>query len=204
VEEKVMRAHELCFSSDHPSSSVEYILKERMRINSSRSPRKRPEIELRDNTVGDHPGRVYVDVNVTAHVRNEHLEDEQIAYALALYDRAKRKLTLADVNVDPPWRRKGICSKVVERLFRLGGERYHPRSFAIDVRPGSDTGPRACACYLKAIHRAWEDHVTQMRIEYKSGEKVTVGDTRAEAALCQPGNLTIEGTLSWENLNALP
>ena len=168
----------------------------------SRSPRRRDLslIRFREEIVGDHPGRVYIDLKVTAHAPSAHLEDEQIGYALALYDKSAQNLTLADVNIDVAWRNKGLCTKLVERLFRLAGDRYQPRNFFIDVRPqkGSDTGVRACACYLKAIHRAWEGNVTQLRIEYESGEAVVLNDTRAEAALCRRGNLQIEGQLMWE------
>ena len=168
----------------------------------SRSPRRRDLslVAYRDQIVGDHPGRVYIDVKVTAHAQSSHSESEQIGYALALYDRSTQNLTLADVNIDVAWRKKGLCTKLVEKLFRLAGERYQPRNFFIDVRPqkGSDTGVRACACYLKAIHRAWEGNVTQLRIEYESGEAVVVNDTRAETDFCQQGNLQIEGQLTWE------
>ena len=150
--------------------------------------------------MNDHPGRVYIDLKVTAHA--SHLEDEQIGYALALYDRSTQNLTLADVNIDVAWRNKGLCTKLVEKLFRLAGERYQPRNFFIDVRPqkGSDTGVRGCACYLKAIHRAWEGNVTQLRIEYEYGEAIMANDTRAETALCRLGNLQIEGQLTWETV----
>ncbi len=116
---------------------------------------------------------------------------------IALYDRAARHLTLADVKVDAPWRGNGICSKIVERLFKLAGEKYQPRSFAIDVRPqrGSDTGPRACACYMNALRRAWDGHISRMRIEFESGE--TLSDAQAEAAACREGNLFMEGELTW-------
>ena len=167
----------------------------------SRSPRRRDLslLEFRDQIVGDHPGRVYIDVRVTVHSQSSHSESEQIGQALAHYDRSTQNLTLADVNIDVAWRNKGLCTKLVEKLFRLAGERYQPRNFFIDVRPqkSSDTGVRACACYLKAIRHAWEGNVTQLRIEYESGEAVVLNDTRAEAAPCRLGNLQIEGQLTW-------
>ena len=158
----------------------------------SRSPRRKSNLELHEHIIGDYPGRVYIDIEVTADAKNE-----QIAKAIALYDRAARHLTLADVKVDAPWRGKGICSKIVERLFKLAGEKYQPRSFAIDVRPqrGSDTGPRACACYMNALRRAWDGHISRMRIEFESGE--TLSDAQAEAAACREGNLFMEGDLTW-------
>ena len=148
----------------------------------SRSPR-RLAVEFQTEVTGDAPGRVYIDVRVTAHI-----QDEQIGYALALYDRSSQHLTLADVNIDRHWRGKGICTRLVEKLFKMVRDRYRPRTFAIDVRPQPDVGVRACACYVKALRRAFRN-ISRLNIEYSNGERArdaTVGH-------CRAGSMQIEG-----------
>ncbi len=158
----------------------------------SRSPKQSDplKLEFQEHIVGDAPGRVYIDLKMTAH--NQH---GQVGYALALYDRSSKHFILADVRIDIPWRGKGLCSKLVERLFRLAGERYQVRTFAIDVRPppGSDTGPRACACYINALRRAFQGRIRKLTMEFESGKLLS--DDRAEVAACQAGNLVIDGEL---------
>ena len=97
-----------------------------MSRNRSRSPKQSDPLKLgfQERIVGDAPGRVYIDVEVTVH--NQH---GQIGYALALYNRSSKHFILADVRIDGPWRGKGICSKLVERLFQLAGERYDMRGY---------------------------------------------------------------------------
>ena len=159
----------------------------------SRSPKRRElNVQFQEHIVGDFPGRVYIDVEVTAHI-----ETHQVGYALALYNRSSEHLILADVELERYWQGKGICTRLVETLFRLVGEKYKTLSFAIDVRPrGSEVGPRACACYVSAIRRAFDGHLSRLNLEFENGRHVSDGN--AVASACEAGNLQIEGELRWD------
>ena len=94
--------------------SMEIMNRSRSRCRSS-NPVRQP-VQFHEEIIGDFAGWVYVDLEVRAHIPKHG----QIGYALALYDRSTQQLTLADVQIDAPWRGQGICTKLVERILRLG------------------------------------------------------------------------------------
>ena len=121
------------------------------------------------------------------------IRQSKIGIALALLDRSHEKqikLTLADVFIDRALRKKGTCTKLVSRLFPSAAK-HKPSDFHVFVspRPGTDTGLRACSCYIKALRQAFENNITKMTIEYNGGE--TIGDNVLDDSFCREGKLDI-------------
>ena len=157
----------------------------------SRSPDKHRKlhIDFESHVIGDSPGRVYVDVQVTAYIQHR-----EIGHALALYNKSSGQFILADVFIDGSWRGRGICTKVVEKLFRVLAKTYRPDSFFIDVRP-SVNNVRACVCYISALRHVFDDHISKLEMKFENGDSLV--NDNVSSGLCREGNVNINGQLVW-------